>query len=139
MARYPWVLLWCFAAFLFLEAYSLFKTEQETHKIAPFVVSGEEVKMFLVSPVRISFQTWVDYACRIVAVCILLDQLRRNIPQYAKQLQIFLFIGFGYLIDYFVMYNDPIMRIGFIPISYTLFAIFVLMFVVWRSFYKSWK
>jgi|SRR5688572_12995518 len=129
-SRHPWVLLWVFAAISLLELYSLFPGMHE------------EVEMFLLDDQKISFQAWVDYAATRAAVCLFIWIIRNAYPEHRFELTVFFWAAVGYLVDYFVIYNDPFMKIyplGFeIPLSYTVFMLLGLIFVVVRSFYKSW-
>lgn len=130
-SRYPWVLLWCFAAIGLLELYSLFPGMHE------------EVEMFWLDDQKISFQAWVDYAGTRAAVCVFLVIIRNAYPKYHAELNVFFWLAVGYLADYFVIYNDPYGKVHLlgldIPISYTLFMLIIMIFVVGKTFYKSWK
>jgi hypothetical protein len=118
----PWFLMWCFVVLLCMEVYSIFKTSPQGHGF--IIVSDEEVEMFLADPQKISFQSWVDYAAIRVAICIAFNIIWSLAPaKYYTVMEIFFWLAVGYLIDYFVFYNNPVARVGPIPISYTLFML----------------
>jgi hypothetical protein len=135
--RYPWVLLWVATVFCCLEAYSLFKTHPD--RIGLFFVSDVEQEMFLLSDQKISFQSWVDYAAKYIAIAILLSQLREYVPQYRRQLTVILHLFTFYILDYFVFYNNPFAYIGNIPVSYTLFMLPCVFIVIGSTFYRLWR
>ena len=102
-----------------------------------------EVQRFLLSPIPLSFQTWLDYAFKILAACIFISTMWYGLPVARKELKVFFWCGIGYLADYFIIYNDPFAKIHVgswtIPISYTLFMVLILIIVVGFSFYKLWR
>jgi hypothetical protein len=118
-----------------MEFYSVFKTQPDSFGFIP--VSDEEVQMFVVDPQKISFQTWADYAAWRVAVCIAFNVIWSLAPlKYQSVTEIFFYLSVGYLIDYFVFYNNPFARIGPVPISYTLFMLSLGGWVVFKAFRK---
>lgn len=98
--------------------------------------------MFLFDDQKISFQAWVDYAATRAAVCVFLWVIRAAYPEYRAELSVFFWAFVGYLVDYFLIYNDPFAQANLmglnVPISYTLFMLSALIFVVGRAFYKAW-
>ena len=128
VANRPWILLSAFVAISLLELYSLFPGDR-------FQV---EEKRFWLDDTAISFQTWVDYASTRAAICVFIALLRECNPKYSREFNVLFWLMFGYLIDYFVIYNNPFARIGFVPISYTLFMLILSGITVWRAFQKSW-
>lgn len=129
-------LVWCVVAICCLEMYSLFKTDP--NKVGLFLVSDKEVEMFLYSRQKISFMAWVDYAAKIMSVCILLDIIRNNVREHKTQIDIVFYASAGYLIDYFLFYNNPFMYIGIFPVSYTIFMLFLL-FLTLATTLRKWK
>jgi hypothetical protein len=129
--RKPWVLLWCFTALGLLELYSLFPGY------------NQERQMFWLSEQYISFQSWVDYASTRLAIIVLLFTLSWNVPRYQNELNILGWLAVGYLVDYFIIYNDPFAQIKvwgwWIPLSYTLFMLILGGVIVSVTFYKAWK
>ena len=105
--------MWVFASFALMEVYSLFPYD---HK---------EVRMFPLDPTLISFQTWVDYVAWRTKAIVDLFIIRALFPFYRKEMNVFIWLSVGYLIDYFVIYNNPVVKIGVIPISYTLFMLII--------------
>lgn len=109
----------------------------ELYSLVP--VSEELISPFLFSQQQITFQVWLDYAAKIGAVCVLILALRNSCEEYYRYLDVFLWLMVGYLIDYFVLYNEPIghaVILGHkIYISYTLFMIILGGYIV----FKSWK
>lgn len=81
--------------------------------------------MFPLDSTPISFQAWVDYATWRTKAIVDLFILRAFLPRYRKELNVFIWLAIGYLIDYFVIYNNAIMKVGVFPISYTLFMIII--------------
>lgn len=132
VANKPWILLWSFAAIMLLELYSLFPGPQ--YQV--------EEKRFWFDDTMISFQAWVDYAGTRAAFCVLIHLLKESNPQYKHEFNVLFWLMFGYLLDYFVIYNNPIARIEVlsikIPISYTLFMLFLASVNVWKAFKKAW-
>lgn len=128
-----WILIGSFCIFILLELYSLFTGD----------VYQIERQRFWFDSTDISFQTWIDYAATRVAICVAFFLLRQNTPELYKELNIFYWLSFGYLIDYFVIYNNPIAKISVlnlsIPISYTIFMLLIAGFVMTKSiFSRKW-
>jgi hypothetical protein len=128
-AKKPWALLWTFVAIALLELYSLFPGEK--HQI--------EKPMFWLDPTLISFQTWVDYAATRASICVFLFILRENLPEYRAELNVLFWLMVGYLLDYFVIYNNHFAKIGFVPISYTSFMLILAAITVGKTFQRSWR
>ncbi len=99
--------------------------------------------MFWLSEQYISFQSWVDYASTRLAIIVLLFTLSWNVPRYQNELNILGWLAVGYLVDYFIIYNDPFAQIKvwgwWIPLSYTLFMLILGGVIVSVTFYKAWK
>jgi hypothetical protein len=128
-----WVLVGSFAIFLLLELYSLFSGEN----------NQTERQMFWFDPTPISFQTWIDYAATRTAICVSFFILRETNSELYRELNIYFWLSFGYLIDYFVIYNNPIAKIYVlglsIPISYTIFMLLIAGLIMVKSlFTRKW-
>lgn len=125
MISKPWPVIGAFVAIMLLEVYSLFPTSERL--IAPFPFSQQEL----------TFQVWIDYAAKITAVCVLLWQLRNQTPEYYMELNVLLWLLVGYLIDYFLIYNEPIGHIDILGyqlfISYTFFMVILSGLIVFKS------
>lgn len=121
----PWPVLGAFVAIMLLEVYSLFHTSQRL--ITPFPFSKQEI----------TFQVWIDYAAKIMAVCVLLWQLRNQTSEYYMELNVMLWLMVGYLIDYFLTYNEPIGHLDILGyrlfISYTFFMVILSGLIVFKS------
>lgn len=112
-----------------MELYSLFNDPK----------NWVEVKMFPFDDTLISFQSWVDQAAyRLMAISFTL-LLSKLLPYYRRELTVFFWLLVGYLADFFVIYNNHVAKIGAIKISYTLFMLTIMIFMVGDVFYKSWK
>jgi hypothetical protein len=129
VVKSPWILLWIFATLSLTELYSFFNDPKY----------WVEVKMFPFDETAISFQAWVDYVATRVMVISFLLLLSKLLPYYRRELVVFFWLAVGYLVDFFVIYNNHILRIGAIKISYTLLMLIIMIFVVGDSFYRAWK
>lgn len=121
------VILWSYVAILLLELYSIFPDQ------------GPEVNRFPFTDFPLTFQVWVDYAAKLLAVIILLWQLRNHLPEHYHNLNVLMWLSVGYLVDYFLIYNLPVGYVfvvgAKIPVSYTLFMLICGGYTV----YKSWS
>lgn len=120
-----WPVVSAYVAIMLLEVYSLMHTSEVEYSLFPF------------SKMRVTYQVWIDYACKIIAVCILLLQLRNQTPKYYAELNIMLWLLVGYLVDYFLIYNEPfgyVFILGYkIFVSYTLFMVILGGLIVIRT------
>lgn len=126
----PSVVVLAFVAILLIELYSLFEKSQRL--LTPFFASEQQI----------TFQSWVDYAASRCAFILLFFQLRNSNPKFYGELNIFAWAMVGYLVDYFIFYNNAFARVHVfgleIPISYTLFMITLLSVIVLKTVWK-WR
>jgi len=94
--------------------------------IQPFPFHGQELY----------WQTFADYAFMRISILILIGIITYLQPKHMEYLFVFWLLWFGYLIDYFLVFNQPFGWWHFIPLSYSLFAglsMICLTFIQWKK------
>ena len=98
-----------------------------TGKISPFLLDSQ----------IISVPAYIDYAAKIISVIGIFISLCITIPKHREILTIITVAFTGYLAEYFIIYNNPLLWIWFIPIGYsTIFGMFLIGIFVLRLIKK---
>lgn len=120
-----YILMWSVAVFMLLSAYMLVPESQA------------EYKMFHFSNVLISKQAYWDYIFRCISYIVIFHVLSYAIPSMRGYFTIYFVLWCGYLIDYYLCYNEPFTHIGLFPISYSLFAWLIMVSVVFYDIFRK--
>lgn len=95
------------------------------------------LKMFPCSKQLISRPAWADYAFRNVGTCMLIYLIAKNTPgRTYKIIVIFFWLWVAYTLDYLIIYNEPFMYVGKLPLSYSLFAGLFMLGVTLKTIFK---
>jgi hypothetical protein len=86
---------------------------------------------------EITWQTYYDYIFTRISILILLSVIVKLTPaSYRDYAKTFWWLWFGYLIEYFLVFNQPFGWWYFVPLSYSLAAGISMAFL---TFSKKWK
>lgn len=97
-------------------------------------------------------QTYIDYAMARVLLATLLFYRWQALPKWGNELRIFFWLFVGYIIDYLLTFNQPLIYLvpfeftldkpewpGFyIPLGYPLVMVSIMFYISWTAL-KKWK
>ncbi|HEY6950033.1 MAG TPA: hypothetical protein VI146_05430 [Nitrososphaeraceae archaeon] len=125
---------------------NFFWTQFDEYKIRqhPFPFHGEHRDRTHTNQ-RISDAAYADYAAKALSWSVFLFILCAIIPQYREVLFIGSFIFFGYVVEFAMIYNDPIKwwhdpfyDIAMVPLGFSTIALTILLIMFFTKYFEKW-